>query len=99
MDEKRRSPRRRVLKSGSIVFNGGRSVMSCTLRNVSDHGALLKLDNTLSIPSQFVLCFDRASVHCEIIRRALGELGVEFLSSLDHGRTTGLGDTHSVMTA
>jgi hypothetical protein len=99
MDEKRRSPRRRVLKTGSIVFNGGRSVMSCTLRNISDHGALLKLDNTLSIPSQFVLCFDRVSVHCEVIRRALGDLAVEFPSGLDHERPTGLSDSRPVMNA
>ena len=78
MDEKRRSPRRRILKTGSIVFNGGRSVMTCTLRNISDHGALLKLAHSLSIPEQFVLCFDGMSVHCEVARRELTELGVAF---------------------
>jgi hypothetical protein len=78
MDEKRRSPRRRVLKSATIVFNHNRSVVSCILRNLSDDGALLKVENSVTIPERFVLRFDGQIVECVSVRRTLTEIAVKF---------------------
>lgn len=82
MDEKRRAPRRRVLKAATIVFNDHRSVFNCTVRNLSETGALLKLDNTLSIPGRFSLVLEEHIVPCEVARRGLSELGVAFFAPM-----------------
>ncbi|HWA18069.1 MAG TPA: PilZ domain-containing protein [Devosia sp.] len=80
MDEKRASPRRRVLKAGRIVFNDKQSVINCTVRNLSETGALLKVENALSVPSEFTLRFDESSASCRAVRRSLAEIAVAFLS-------------------
>jgi PilZ domain-containing protein len=53
MDEARRSPRRPVLKSGSIRF--GDVAVSCVLRNLSPAGAALNVGSQVGIPDQFTL--------------------------------------------
>ena len=55
MDNKRISPRQRVLKSGRIVFAGGSFSIDCTIRNVSDTGARLQVPTTVAIPDKFTL--------------------------------------------
>ena len=55
MDNKRISPRQRVLKSGKIVFAGGSFSIDCTIRNVSDTGARLQVPTTVAIPDKFSL--------------------------------------------
>ena len=42
MEEHRRSPRQRVLKSGRIIYGGGSIVVDCTIRNLSETGARLQ---------------------------------------------------------
>jgi hypothetical protein len=78
MGEKRAHPRRRVLKRGQIVFNGGRSIIDCTLRNLSETGALLKVENSLGIPTDFTLRYDSSWVWCTTVRRTLREIAVAF---------------------
>jgi hypothetical protein len=55
MDNKRISPRQRVLKSGKIVFAGGSFSIDCTIRNLSDTGARLQVPTTVAIPDKFTL--------------------------------------------
>jgi hypothetical protein len=55
MDEKRRSQRQRVLKSGKIVFANGSFSIDCTVRNLSEKGARLQVPTTVAIPDRFVL--------------------------------------------
>jgi len=78
MEERRRSPRRKVLKPGRIVFNGGFSVITCTLRDLSEHGAKLHMPSPVGIPLQFNLHFDSHSVPCRIVRKQADTVGVEF---------------------
>jgi hypothetical protein len=63
MIEKRRSQRFRVLKGGSIAFEGNN--VACTVRNISDGGAALDLTNTTGVPPSFTLVI--ASKH--LVRR------------------------------
>ena len=51
----RRTPRRRTLKGGRIVFNNRRSVIDCTVRNLSTGGALLSVPNVSGVPDQLDL--------------------------------------------
>ncbi|MEP7241280.1 MAG: PilZ domain-containing protein [Devosia sp.] len=82
MDERRKFIRRRVLKAGTIVFNHGRSTASCTLRNLSDGGALLRMANAVTVPQDFVLAFEGKAVVCHAVRRTLSEIGVAFQQPL-----------------
>ena len=50
MAEHRREPRTRALRGGKIVFNYGRSVVDCTVRNLSRHGACLELASLVGVP-------------------------------------------------
>ena len=53
MDEARRSPRHRVLKSGKIIYGGGSFVVDCTIRNLSATGARLQVPTSVAIPDRF----------------------------------------------
>ena len=68
MAERGTNERRRVLKAAKIVWNSGSSVLDCTLRNVSKTGAMLEMVNTISVPDEFELRWDRqraaAALHC-----------------------------------
>jgi hypothetical protein len=49
--DRRRPPRRRVLKSGKILI--GKHPIPCTVRNISEIGGCLKVQNTAGIPTVF----------------------------------------------
>jgi len=51
--EKRAEHRRKVLKSGVILFNKGYASFSCRVKNISEKGALLDCGNTAGIPTEF----------------------------------------------
>ena len=53
MEEHRRSPRQRVLKSGKIIYGGGSIVIDCTIRNLSATGARLQVPTSVAIPDRF----------------------------------------------
>ncbi len=80
--EERRQPatRTRTLKRGRVVFNDGRSVIDCVVRNLSPSGALLVLPNLLGVPEKFDLHIDsdRTRHVARTIWRADGKLGVKF---------------------
>ena len=79
VQEQRKSPRKRVLMGGHIVFNGGRSTIDCIIHNWSDSGALLRVRSPIGIPASFdLVTSDKASRTCRIVRRAAHEIGVVF---------------------
>ena len=53
MEEHRASPPQRVLKSGKIIYNNSSIVIDCTVRNISDTGAQLKVPTSVAIPDRF----------------------------------------------
>jgi hypothetical protein len=79
-DEKRRTERRRVLKGGLIVFNNLRSTVNCTLRNISDTGALLRVESDLGIPETFELRYEGRTLACRVTRRTSKEIAVAFVA-------------------
>ena len=84
MTERRSSERRKVSKAAKIVWNSGRSVLDCSLRNISKGGALIEVENTLSIPEEFELRWDDNAKRqqCILIRRKLRSLSVRFDTDL-----------------
>lgn len=71
---------RRVLKAGSIVFNGGKSVIDCTVRRLSEQGASLAVISTAGVPERFKLAIeaDAFSRTCQVARKAGSEIDVQF---------------------
>ena len=80
MEERRRVPRHRTLKSGKIVVQSGRWVVDCTVRNLSTQGALLLVRSLAAIPEKFDLVLETTGEHhsCRIAWRGEDRLRVEF---------------------
>ncbi len=53
LDNHRAAPRHRVLKAGSIEFNGG--AIDCTVRNVSDTGAAIEVASPARRPRKLLV--------------------------------------------
>lgn len=80
MDEKRKSPRRRVLKEGKIVYADGLRVFDCTIRDMSAGGAKLLIASTVGLPDTFHL-YEKSSgmlYPAKVAWRQSNSLGVEF---------------------
>lgn len=79
-DKRRTSQRRRVLKGGIIAFNNRRSTLPCTVRNVSDTGALLRMPGAITPPDTFDLLIelDGLEASCTVMWRRGDEVGVHF---------------------
>ncbi len=78
-NEKRRAPRRVLLKSGRIIFNRGRSTVDCVVRNLSKTGARLEVKTVVGIPDAFYLSINESGTQpCRVVWRRLKEIGVSF---------------------
>jgi hypothetical protein len=79
-DERRRYPRHRTLKAGRIVFNHRFSVISCTVRNLSEGGACLQVATTVGVPDRFDLAIEPDGLQraCDVAWRTEDRVGVAF---------------------
>jgi hypothetical protein len=84
MRENRRTTRRRVREWGKIVFNEGRSVLNCTVVDISATGARL-IVGTDDLPRTFFLYrkFDASLREARIVRWAFQTVGVRLAEPLD----------------
>jgi hypothetical protein len=78
MEECRTKPRQRVLKAGTIEFDGGS--VDCTIRNISPIGAALEVASLVGIPHEITLNIvsRRERQHCHIVWRKEKRIGVAF---------------------
>ena len=79
-DKQRASLRRRVLKAGIIAFNDRHSTLPCTVRNVSDTGALIRMPGMVTPPDTFELIIelDGLEASCTVMWRKGEDVGVRF---------------------
>jgi hypothetical protein len=78
--DRRRGDRRRVLKSATIIFNGGYCTLGCQILDVSDSGALVMLADVFLCPAEFVLKPRVGSPrNCEIVWRKSDKVGVRYI--------------------
>lgn len=79
MDEKRQTPRRRILKAGTISFAlaGG---IDCVVKNISANGALLSVESSVGIPNNFTLIIPNESIKrdAEVKWRRARSIGIAF---------------------
>jgi hypothetical protein len=77
--ERRNEARRRILKRARITFKGRWATIDCTVLNLSDRGACLKVESPIGIPDTFDLVLDNAPVcGCRVTWRKATQIGVEF---------------------
>ncbi|MFM9973891.1 MAG: PilZ domain-containing protein [Beijerinckiaceae bacterium] len=81
MDERREDNRRRCLLGARVVFNGRASTYSCTVRNVSDTGAMLIFGEKPYVPLLIELLLDnrRTVAPARVIWRDDNRIGLQFL--------------------
>ncbi len=79
--EKRRHPRRRVLKQGRIILNNRFSIIDCTVRDVSLGGCRIRLFAEFLLPKSFILAFPALELErqVELAWQNGKEAGVRFL--------------------
>lgn len=79
MQERRDSPRHRVLKAATIEFGAGAAI-DCTVRNLSANGAALDVASPVGIPATFDLLIlaDHGRRHCRVAWRKERRIGVVF---------------------
>ena len=80
--ERRHEPRRRMLKAAHILLNQHRSVIDCTVRNLSPAGACLNVASSVGIPQWFDVMFDgdRTVRACRLVWYKEKQIGVVFAS-------------------
>ena len=79
MGDKRSKQRLRTLKGGSIIY-GLAAAIDCIIRNMSQTGACLEVNNTVGIPDDFTLLIKPEFVkrNCHVAWRSLQKIGVQF---------------------
>jgi hypothetical protein len=71
--------RRRALKRARVTFKGRWATIDCTVLNLSDLSACLKVESPLGIPGTFDLVLDNAPVRsCRVTWRSATQIGVAF---------------------
>ncbi|MEC9342954.1 MAG: PilZ domain-containing protein [Pseudomonadota bacterium] len=80
-EERRRSRRQRVLKSGIASFNDDFSTIPCVMRNVTEDGARLDFEALTPLPAHFMLHvgLDGFQIECQRVWTEGKACGVRFV--------------------
>jgi hypothetical protein len=83
--EDRKSPRRRVLKEGKVVFGQTQAVIDCTIDNQSEGGAHIGLQKSHGLPEDFYLVeANRGIIHkAEVAWRTTTGMGLRILGPIE----------------
>lgn len=78
----RAASRQRVLKACVIAYSGRHITIAAAVRDVSETGARLRVENSLAVPDTFelILDLDGLEADCEVTWRRDREIGVRFLT-------------------
>lgn len=76
--ERRGAPRHRTLKGALVVFDHHQRALDCTVRNLSDSGAIIALESARDVPERFELLLphDHVIADARAVWRTLKEVGV-----------------------
>ncbi len=72
--ERRKVVRQRVLKAAKIISLDRKMVSDCSIRNISEAGAQLTVQNQISVPTEFLFLLARENKMCNA--RVLWRLGM-----------------------
>ena len=82
---KRSQQRSRCLKEGKIIFGNGTFVVDCTIDNLSETNAHLRVQASSPLPKEFLLVEpSRNIVHkAEVVRRTQKGIGIKFKGAFE----------------
>jgi len=82
--EEKRKHQRTEVNEPAYVSAGG-SVMRCVVRNISEEGAAIDVDNPAFVPAQFrlVMASNSATYDCRVIWIQQKRIGVAFAKAAD----------------
>lgn len=78
MNDNRSAIRKRLLKTGFIVISDKAPKIECTIRNISDTGAVLQVSTAIGIPANFDAVLEGARRRCHARWRTDTKIGVQF---------------------
>lgn len=79
-ESRRGQDRKNILKGAKVVFNGGKGVLVCRVRDMSPGGARLEFAPHTKLPEEFVLhAGSNAPRRCELRWFKSNIAGVKFL--------------------
>ena len=80
MGDLRTHQRKRTFKAATIAFNRAGGI-SATVKNLSEAGAMLEIENIVGIPDEFTLVIesDHFKRPCRVVWRQPTRIGVRFL--------------------
>lgn len=81
LNEKRSEHRRRALKPGNVLFNGGYNSYGCTVRNLNENGVMVEMESTGGIPSEFDFRIkgDAKKYKAKVIWRETKRMGLQYV--------------------
>lgn len=81
--DRRQASRSRLYQRASVVFNGRQSMFGCSVRNLSETGALLRMTDWIALPATFEIetAGDSESRRVRQCWRRGDDVGVAFLSA------------------
>lgn len=85
--DRRVGPRRKALLFGTMQFANGTTTRTCHIRNLSERGARLELDQAGWVDQRFHLVTatgHRSSRVAEVVWRSPDAIGVHFLDDAQH---------------
>lgn len=82
--ERRRAPRKRVLKRGKALLHDHKSLFDCTIRDQSSGGVRLVMAHAMSLPTEFKLfnVTDNETREVRVVWRHGDQVGVEYIVTL-----------------
>ncbi len=85
--ERRSQPRRRMLKGGIISYKGSFAGLRCTVRDLSDTGARLRIADVVHVPDSFELIIEIDGLYAksEAVWRKGRDIGVRFTEPVRSG--------------
>jgi hypothetical protein len=87
--DRRLLTRTRVLRNAKIIVPRRSPVIYCTVENITNSGACLKLASTSGVPRTFDLTFEhgRTRRSCRVVWRTNDKLGVAF-ETAEHAKAS-----------
>ena len=79
--EQRSTRRRRVLKTGNIHFNKGYNAYSCRVKNITDDGVMVEMEDSSGLPGRFdfIIGGEDKTREATVCWRTQGKAGIRFL--------------------
>ena len=79
--QERRKYTRSLVSRGAKVILGTSSVIDCVVRNLTDGGARIEIQNAVTLPDAVDVIFDDGHTFrpCRLVWRTINETGVQFV--------------------